>query len=126
MKKLAGSLKLELAQYREVEQFSKLGSELDAQTLKMLQKGQLLTEILKQKRNQPLSLGHQIFNLYLVSRLFPKVKNMNGLLEIYNRFLHLFVQFAPQFMPYTYVLGLVDKKKQNQVVVDLNFLAQIF
>jgi F0F1-type ATP synthase alpha subunit len=126
MKKLAGSLKLELAQYREVEQFSKLGSELDSQTLKMLQKGQLLTEILKQKRNQPLSLSHQIFNLYLVHKAFPSIRNRSAILDIYNRFLTLFIYFSVFFMPFDYILNLTDKKKQSLFSLDLNFLANIF
>lgn len=54
MKRLAGSLKLELAQFREVEQFSKFGSELDAATRALLFKGKLMVTMLRQGRNKPL------------------------------------------------------------------------
>jgi len=59
MKRLAGTLKLELAQYREVEQFSKFGSELDAATIRQLRRGQRLTMILLQERNKPISTFEQ-------------------------------------------------------------------
>src|SRR5690606_37046408 len=51
MKKLAASLKLELAQFREVEQFSKFGSELDSATRNLLLQGRLMVDLLKQERN---------------------------------------------------------------------------
>jgi len=60
MKKLAGTLKLELAQYREVEAFSKFGSSLDATTQQILERGARLVELLKQKQYVPMRLGLQI------------------------------------------------------------------
>lgn len=70
MKKLAGSLKLELAQFREVEQFSKFGSELDAATLKLLVRGRMMVELLKQNRNNPLSIYKQLIVFYVSSTTF--------------------------------------------------------
>jgi len=60
MKKIAGPLRLELASYRELEAFSKFGSDLDKTTQDKLQRGRILTEVLKQKQFQPLSVEHQI------------------------------------------------------------------
>jgi F-type H+-transporting ATPase subunit alpha len=56
MKQVAGKLKLELAQYREVAAFAQFGSDLDAATQQLLNRGAQLTELLKQKQFVPLSL----------------------------------------------------------------------
>jgi len=63
MKKLAGSLKLELAQYREMLEFAKFGSDIDASTQKLLNKGARLTEVLKQSNFQPQSAFYQTFQV---------------------------------------------------------------
>ncbi len=60
MKKIAGPLRLELASYRELEAFSKFGSDLDKTTQEKLQRGRILTEVLKQKQFQPLTVEKQI------------------------------------------------------------------
>ncbi len=60
MKKLAGTLKLDLAQYRELEAFAKFGSELDASTQRQLNRGARTVEVLKQGQFEPLSVEHQI------------------------------------------------------------------
>jgi F-type H+-transporting ATPase subunit alpha len=64
MKKVAGPLKLELAQYRELEAFAKFGSDLDKATQQQLRRGARLTEILKQKQFNPLSVEKQIALLW--------------------------------------------------------------
>lgn len=60
MKKLAGTMKLDLAQYRELEAFAKFGSDLDAATQKQLAKGERSVEILKQGQYKPLSVQEQV------------------------------------------------------------------
>jgi len=60
MKKIAGSLKLELAQFREVEAFTQFGSDLDATTLRSLNRGVRLIEILKQPQYEPLDIRLQL------------------------------------------------------------------
>ncbi|MCS7093426.1 MAG: F0F1 ATP synthase subunit alpha [Patescibacteria group bacterium] len=64
MKKVAGKLKLDLAQYREMAAFSQFESELDEQTRQFLNRGARLTQILVQDKNQPLSLAHQVAIIY--------------------------------------------------------------
>ncbi|MDY6801539.1 MAG: F0F1 ATP synthase subunit alpha [Bacteroidota bacterium] len=64
MKKVAGTLKLDQAQYRELEAFSKFGSELDAATMAVLDKGAKNVEILKQGQYSPMSVEKQIAILY--------------------------------------------------------------
>jgi F-type H+-transporting ATPase subunit alpha len=65
MKKVAGSLKMELAQYREIEGFSKLGASLDEQTQRILTRGENLIEILKQNVNKPLTTIEQVLSIFL-------------------------------------------------------------
>ena len=61
---LAGSLKLELAQYREVAAFAQFGSDLDAATQQLLNRGEKLTELLKQKQFVPMPVEMQACVLY--------------------------------------------------------------
>ena len=65
MKKVAGTLKLDQAQYRELEAFAKFGSDLDAATMAVLNKGKRNVEVLKQKQYSPLTVEKQIAIIYL-------------------------------------------------------------
>ena len=64
MKQIAGSLRLDLAQYREMAAFAQFGSDLDAVTQRMLARGTRLVEILKQGQYQPLSVERQVLIIY--------------------------------------------------------------
>jgi len=68
MKKVAGTLKLDQAQYRELEAFSKFGSDLDAATMNVLDRGRKNVEILIQPQYSPMNVGHQIAILYCGSK----------------------------------------------------------
>ena len=65
MKKVSGTLKLDQAQYRELEAFAKFGSDLDAATMSVINKGERNVEILKQGVNQPMSVAHQVAIIYV-------------------------------------------------------------
>jgi len=68
MKKVAGTLKLDQAQYRELEAFAKFGSDLDAATLNVIEKGKRNVEILKQNQNDPFAVEDQIAIIYAGSK----------------------------------------------------------
>jgi F-type H+-transporting ATPase subunit alpha len=68
MKKVAGTLKLDQAQYRELEAFSKFGSDLDAATLNVIEKGRRNVEILKQYQNDPFQVEDQVAIIYAGSQ----------------------------------------------------------
>src|SRR6185312_463834 len=70
MKAVAGSLKLELAQYREVEAFASFGSELDETTQQVLTRGARLIEILNQSPHDPLDALTQIMYIYAATKGF--------------------------------------------------------
>ena len=64
MKKVAGSMKLDLAQYREMAAFAQFGSDLDAATQKLLNRGARLTQLLKQKQFSPMPVEEQVVSIY--------------------------------------------------------------
>ncbi|MDX8357033.1 F0F1 ATP synthase subunit alpha [Sphingopyxis terrae] len=64
MKKVSGSIKLELAQYREMEAFAQFGSDLDASTQKLLNRGARLTQLLKQPQFQPMPFEEQTASIF--------------------------------------------------------------
>ncbi len=70
MKSVAGKMRLELAQYRELAAFAQFGSELDAATHKQLEKGKRMTEILKQPQYQPLPEALEIVSIWSVTNGF--------------------------------------------------------
>lgn len=87
MKQVAGSLKLFLAQYREVAAFAQFGSDLDAATKQTLNRGERLTELLKQKQYQPMAVNEMVPLIYA---------GVNGLLD--NIPVNKIVQWEPDFL----------------------------
>ncbi|MGZ6388170.1 MAG: F0F1 ATP synthase subunit alpha [Ktedonobacterales bacterium] len=70
MKQVAGTLKLDLAQFRDLAAFAQFGSDLDRATKTKIDRGQRQQEILKQKQYQPMSVEHQIMIIYVASKGF--------------------------------------------------------
>lgn len=70
MKQVAGTIKLELAQYREMAAFAQFASDLDASTQRLLARGQRLTELLKQGQFVPMPVEEQVVSLYAGTRGF--------------------------------------------------------
>ena len=64
MKKVAGKLRLDLSQYRDLEAFAQFGSELDPETQRALARGERLVEMLNQKERKPLSVADQVASIY--------------------------------------------------------------
>ncbi len=87
MKQVAGSIKLELAQYREMAAFAQFGSDLDASTQKLLNRGARLTELLKQDQYAPMPVEEQVVSIFAGVKGF-----LDGLrVEDVNRFEKLFL-----------------------------------
>jgi len=70
MKKVAGTLKLDLAQFRELEAFSQFGSDLDEATKHQLERGKRAVEVLKQLQYAPVRIEHQVITLFALTRGF--------------------------------------------------------
>jgi len=78
MKKVSGSMKLELAQYREMAAFAQFGSDLDASTQKLLNRGSKLTELLKQKQYSPMTVAEQVISVFCgVRGYLDDIENKN-------------------------------------------------
>ncbi len=87
MKKVAGTLKLDQAQYRELEAFAKFGSDLDAATLNVIEKGKRNVEILKQAQNDPYKVEDQVAIIYAGSKNLLKDVPVESVKEFERDFL---------------------------------------
>ncbi|MEI6865245.1 F0F1 ATP synthase subunit alpha [Flavicella sp.] len=87
MKKVSGTLKLDQAQYRELEAFAKFGSDLDAATMNVISKGQRNVEILKQAQNDPYTVEDQIAIIYAGSKNLLKSVPVNKVKEFESDFI---------------------------------------
>ena len=99
MKQVAGTLKLELAQYREVEAFAQFGSDLDAATQQTLSRGVRLIEILKQPKNSPMAIEEQVILILAgMSGVFERlgVEQVRPFIGSSN-FSQVLVKYGPQF-----------------------------
>ncbi|HTY64877.1 MAG TPA: F0F1 ATP synthase subunit alpha [Acidobacteriota bacterium] len=90
MKQVAGTLRLELAQYRELAAFAQFGSDLDKATQAQLARGERLTEILKQNQYEPLGVLHQVIAIFAGTQGFTdsmKVSAIQSFLKELSRFM---------------------------------------
>jgi len=87
MKKVAGTLKLDQAQFRELEAFAKFGSDLDAATLNVIEKGRRNVEILKQAQNDPFTVEDQVAIIYAGSKNLLRDVPVNKVKEFERDFL---------------------------------------
>jgi len=87
MKKVAGSIKLELAQYREMAAFAQFGSDLDASTQRLLNRGSKLTELLKQKQYSPMSVAEQVISVFCGVKGYLDDIDLKDISEFENKIL---------------------------------------
>jgi len=88
MKQVAGTLRLDLAQFREMEAFARFGTDLDPVTLKQLERGKRLVELLKQAQYAPLSATKQIVIIYAGVNGFLDDIDVDQIKDFEKRFLH--------------------------------------
>ena len=89
MKKVAGTLKLDQAQFRELEAFAKFGSDLDAATMNVIEKGKRNVEILKQAQNDPFTVEDQIAIIFAGSKNLLRQVQVNKVKEFEQSYLEL-------------------------------------
>ncbi|MDQ3193756.1 MAG: F0F1 ATP synthase subunit alpha [Bacteroidota bacterium] len=87
MKKIAGTLRLDLAQYRELEAFAKFGSDLDKATMQQLRRGERLVEILKQKQYSPVPVENQVVIIYAAANGYLDDIPVNDIQRYQNDFM---------------------------------------
>ena len=88
MKKVAGRLRLDLAQYRELEAFTQFGTELDKATQDQLSRGERIVEVLKQKSDEPMPVEDQVIILYAVIRGYLDDLDLNKIKEFEKEFIN--------------------------------------
>jgi F-type H+-transporting ATPase subunit alpha len=109
MKKVAGTLKLDQAQYRDLEAFSKFGSDLDAATTAVLEKGKRNVEILKQAQYSPFSVEKQIAIIYLGTNGLLREVPLNKIKEFEDIFLTSLTSRFPNVLENLRVGKLLDE-----------------
>jgi len=87
MKKVAGKLKLAMAQFREMEAFAALSSDLDPETKKQIELGQRMTELLKQPQYSPMAVEDQVVVIYAVSNEYFNKYSVKEVREVEKKFL---------------------------------------
>ena len=120
MKKVAGSLKLDLAQYRELEAFAKFGSDLDKATQRTLSKGARLVELLKQGQYSPLPVEKQVVSIYIgTSGILDEIPVSE--VKRFEKEIHEFIE-----VNYNNVYESIRKEKQltDETVNDIKKAAQ--
>jgi len=115
MRKIAGSLKLELAQYREMAAFAKFGSDLDEVTRDLIARGARLTELLKQPQFSPLSIEKQIVAIYAATTGFLDDLPISQISQ-FEAQLFEFMDSTKAFKPF---IALVARDWEEQVITDM-------
>ncbi len=110
MKKVAGTLKLDQAQFRELEAFAKFGSDLDAVTLGVIEKGKRNVEILKQAQNDPFKVEDQVSIIYLGSKDLLKAVPVEKVKDFEKKFIELLN------LKHKKILGQIKEGKLNDEI----------
>ncbi len=97
-KQIAGLLRLDLAQFRELSAFAQFGSDLDATTQRQLIRGQKLTEILKQDQYKPLSVEDQVVIIFSATRGYMDQVDLSNIKEFEEKLLLFIKRSAPEIM----------------------------
>jgi F-type H+/Na+-transporting ATPase subunit alpha len=126
MRSVAGRLRLDLAQYRELEAFAQFGSELDAATQKQLARGERIVEVLKQPQYAPMPVEHQIMIIYAVTNGYLDDVPANRVRAFEHGF-HEYVRAQrPQLGEAIRTTGKLDEATTKQLVDAVNAFKQIF
>ena len=115
MKKVAGSLRLELAQYRELAAFAQFGSDLDAATQRTIKRGERLVEMLKQGQYDPLQVGLQVASIYAATKGYLDNRDVSEIKE-WEKGLHEYLLANAK----STIDKIRDRAKLDEVEADLN------
>lgn len=126
MKQVAGSLKLELAQFREMAAFSKFGSDLDATTKAVLDHGARLTQLLVQKQYSPLRVSEQVVVLYAAKHKYLKPVEVQDVLEYENGLLSYINSEYPYILDQIESKKVLDEELETQMKTALDAYAKEF
>ncbi len=115
MKQVAGSIKLELAQYREMAAFAQFGSDLDASTQKLLNRGSKLTELLKQGQYSPLKVEEQVVSIFTgVKGYLDDIEN-SKIKDFEEQLLSSIKSQAPEILKNIVSSGKLDEENETKL-----------
>jgi F-type H+-transporting ATPase subunit alpha len=121
MKQVAGSLKLDLAQYRELAAFTQFGADLDKATIAQLERGKRLSELLKQGQNAPMPVEKQILSIYAGTKGFLDEFPVNLILRYEQKMFEFVEKNAPQILREIHSQKVISPELEqniNQVLKD--------
>ncbi|MDE5946570.1 MAG: F0F1 ATP synthase subunit alpha [Oscillospiraceae bacterium] len=124
MKKVSGSLKLMYSQYRELQSFSQFGSDLDKDTKERLAQGERIVEVLKQDRNKPVTVEHQVIIIYAVVNNYLKTIPVN-MIEDYQNELFFYIDTSyPEITEAIRNTGELSAETEEKLKEALNTFAE--
>ena len=126
MKQVAGTLRLDLAQYREKEAFAQFGSDLDQATQKQLARGQRLVEILKQPQYQPMSWVDQAISIFAATNGFLDDQAINKLSKFESEFLKFIQTKKADLRKSIEEKEMIDETAEKDLKSALNEFAEAF
>ena len=113
MKKVAGSIKLELAQYREMAAFAQFGSDLDASTQQLLNRGAKLTELLKQNQYSPMTVAEQVISVYTGVKGYLDNIDLNKIKDFENGVVEKIKSEKPEIIDEIQSSGKLDESTEQ-------------
>jgi len=116
MKKVAGSIKLELAQYREMAAFAQFGSDLDASTQKLLNRGSKLTELLKQDQYSPMPVAQQVIAVFSGVKGFLDDVDLNNIKNTEKQIYDLVKSSNPEIIDSINNTGKLDESIEKKLI----------
>ncbi len=116
MKKVAGSIKLELAQYREMAAFAQFGSDLDASTQKLLNRGSKLTELLKQNQYSPLTVAEQVVTIFSGVRGFLDDLDLSMINKFEKKLIVEIKNKKPEILKDINTSGKLEEKSEKELI----------
>jgi len=120
MKKVAGSIKLELAQYREMAAFAQFGSDLDASTQKLLNRGSKLTELLKQKQFSPMTVAEQVVSVFCGVRGYLDDIDQKDISDFENKILQKCKSDKPEILDSISSSGKLEENAEKMLIDLIN------
>tara|TARA_B100000579_G_scaffold417342_1_gene413777 strand:- start:556 stop:2094 length:1539 start_codon:yes stop_codon:yes gene_type:complete len=116
MKKVAGSIKLELAQYREMAAFAQFGSDLDASTQQLLNRGAKLTELLKQDQYTPLTVAEQVVSVFTGVRGYLDDIDLNKIKSFEKNLIEKIKSEKPEILENIQSSGKLEENTEKSLI----------
>ncbi len=116
MKKVAGSIKLELAQYREMAAFAQFGSDLDASTQQLLNRGSKLTELLKQDQYSPMTVAEQVISVFTGVKGYLDDVDLDKIKKFENDIIEKIKSERPEIIDSIQSTGKLEEETEKSLV----------